>query len=50
MTVDPERAPAKSDHAGTTYYFCCARCGEKFRADPEKYLNAKAPEPMHGSG
>jgi len=49
MTVDPERAPAKSDHAGTTYYFCCARCGEKFRADPEKYLNAKAPEPMHGS-
>ena len=49
MTVDPKRAPAKSDHAGTTYYFCCARCGEKFRADPEKYLNAKAPEPMHGS-
>jgi len=49
MTVDPERAPAKSDHAGTTYYFCCARCGEKFRADPEKYLNAKMPEPMHGS-
>jgi Cu+-exporting ATPase len=53
MTVDPERAPAKSDHAGTTYYFCCAGCAEKFRVDPEKYLNAKAPEPMHvaaGSG
>jgi Cu+-exporting ATPase len=50
MTVDPERAPAKTEHAGTSYYFCCARCGEKFRADPEKYLNAKSPEPMHGSG
>jgi Cu+-exporting ATPase len=49
MTVDPDRAPAKSDHAGTTYYFCCAGCAEKFRVDPEKYLNAKAPEPMHGS-
>jgi P-type Cu+ transporter len=50
MTVDPERAPAKAEHAGKSYYFCCARCGEKFRADPEKYLNAKSPEPMHGSG
>ncbi len=49
MTVDPERAPAKSDHAGTTYYFCCGGCGERFRDDPEKYLNASAPEPMHGS-
>jgi Cu+-exporting ATPase len=50
MTVDPERAPAKTDHAGTAYYFCCARCAEKFRADPEKYLSAKSPEPMPGNG
>jgi P-type Cu+ transporter len=50
MTVDPGRAPAKAEHAGTSYYFCCVRCGEKFRADPEKYLNAKSPEPMHGAG
>ena len=41
MTVDPAKAPAKADHAGTTYYFCCARCAEKFRADPEKYLSAQ---------
>jgi Cu+-exporting ATPase len=47
MAVDPERPPAVADHAGQSYYFCCARCGEKFRADPEKYLNVKAPAPMH---
>lgn len=41
MTVDPEKAPAKFDHAGTTYYFCCAGCAAKFRADPEKYLRAR---------
>jgi P-type Cu+ transporter len=40
MTVDPEKAPAKIEHAGTTYYFCCAGCAGKFRADPEKYLHA----------
>jgi Cu+-exporting ATPase len=49
MTVDPARAAAKADHAGTSYYFCCARCAEKFRADPEKYLRAKSPEPMHAA-
>jgi Cu+-exporting ATPase len=42
MTVDPERAPAKAEHAGKTYYFCCASCATKFRADPEKYLRAKS--------
>jgi Cu+-exporting ATPase len=50
MTVDLERAPASAEHAAQRYYFCCARCAEKFRADPPKYLNAKSPEPMHGSG
>ncbi|HVB57063.1 MAG TPA: HAD-IC family P-type ATPase, partial [Candidatus Acidoferrales bacterium] len=43
MTVDPERAKAKSEHAGNTYYFCCSGCAEKFRADPDKYLSAKLP-------
>jgi Cu+-exporting ATPase len=47
MAVDTEKAPAKVTHAGKDFYFCCARCAEKFRADPEKYLNAKAREPMH---
>ncbi|MGH9691454.1 MAG: heavy metal translocating P-type ATPase [Candidatus Acidiferrales bacterium] len=45
MTVDPERARAKSEHAGNTYYFCCSGCAEKFRADPAKYLSTKLPIP-----
>jgi P-type Cu+ transporter len=50
MTVDPARAKATAEHAGKTYYFCCAGCAEKFRADPEKYLNAKPAvlAPAHG--
>jgi Cu+-exporting ATPase len=47
MTVDTEKAAAKVTHAGKDFYFCCARCAEKFRADPEKYLNATAVERMH---
>ena len=41
MTVDPARAAASADFGGTLYYFCCAKCAEKFRSDPEKYLTAK---------
>ena len=47
MTVDPARAKARADHAGKTYFFCCEGCATKFRSDPEKYLNAPAPTPMH---
>ena len=43
MTVDPQRASAKAEHAGNTYYFCCKSCAEKFRAEPGKYLHAKTP-------
>ena len=38
MTVDPARAKATHEHAGTMYYFCCPGCKEKFSADPAKYL------------
>jgi Cu+-exporting ATPase len=43
MTVDPVRATAQVVYAGKTYYFCCAGCADKFRAEPAKYLNADAP-------
>ena len=46
MTVDPARAAAQMVYAGKTYYFCCARCGDKFRAAPAEYLNANAPAAM----
>ena len=41
MTIDPERAPAKVEHEGKTYYFCGASCAAKFRAGSEKFLRAK---------
>ncbi|MCL6565448.1 MAG: heavy metal translocating P-type ATPase [Acidobacteriia bacterium] len=39
MTVLPEKAAGSLVHAGTTYYFCCTHCLEKFRTEPEKYLS-----------
>ncbi|HWA38277.1 MAG TPA: heavy metal translocating P-type ATPase [Burkholderiales bacterium] len=41
MLVDPTTAKHRAAHAGQTYYFCSARCAERFRADPEGVL-AKA--------
>jgi Cu+-exporting ATPase len=41
MQVDTERASAKAEQAGATYYFCCHGCADKFTAAPEKYLSAK---------
>src|ERR1017187_8941949 len=41
MTVDPARAKATHEHSGKKYYFCCAGCMEKFRAEPAKYLAPK---------
>jgi P-type Cu+ transporter len=38
MKVDPATAKNSFAHAGKTYYFCCAHCLEKFRAEPEKFL------------
>src|SRR5579863_1415180 len=50
MTVDPARPAATAEHAGKTYYFCCAGCAAKFRAEPKKYLDGKpmAARPVHG--
>jgi Cu+-exporting ATPase len=45
MMVDPSRVKATHEHAGKTYYFCCAGCKEKFSAAPAKYL---MPKPLVG--
>ncbi len=37
MTVQ-ETTPHTCEHAGQRYFFCGARCLEKFRAEPDKYL------------
>jgi len=41
MTVNPATAKHKLEHAGKTYYFCCAPCLEKFRANPDGYLSGR---------
>ena len=43
MTVDPATAKHRFDHAGQTFFFCCAGCREKFAADPARYLKAETP-------
>jgi len=60
MNVNPATAKHTYDYAGKTYYFCCARCTEKFKSNPATYLNKPAPsglvmpgmpgraEPSHG--
>jgi P-type Cu+ transporter len=39
MTVDPQSAAGLLEHEGVTYYFCHSNCLEKFRADPQRFLN-----------
>ena len=39
MSVDPHTARHGAEHNGRTYYFCSARCRERFEADPAKYLD-----------
>jgi Cu+-exporting ATPase len=40
MVVVPERAAAKVEHDGNTYYFCSKGCAERFSRAPEKFLAA----------
>lgn len=38
MRVDIATAEYQSEHAGQTYYFCCAGCQHRFEQAPEQYL------------
>ena len=40
MKVDTRTAQHHHDLAGASYYFCSARCAEKFRFDPQRYLSS----------
>lgn len=39
MSVDPATAKHTYQHEGNNFYFCCAGCVEKFKADPARYLD-----------
>ena len=45
MSVDPAIAKHKHTHDGVPYYFCAARCREKFIAEPTRYLAPQAAQP-----
>lgn len=42
MTVNPSECAGSFEHGGKTFYFCSARCLQKFKADPERF---SAPKP-----
>jgi len=44
MEVQTATAQHVSEYDGETFYFCCARCREKFEADAERYRDGP-PEP-----
>ena len=55
MDIDPATATGRSDHEGTTYYFCSPGCKKDFDDDPAGVLAAEAAydhsQPMeHGMG
>jgi P-type Cu+ transporter len=43
MNVNPATAKNTFEHAGKKYYFCCAGCADKFKANPAGYLNPPSP-------
>ncbi|MCC7253815.1 MAG: heavy metal translocating P-type ATPase [Hyphomicrobium sp.] len=45
MVVDPHTAKHQASHNGKPYYFCSARCREKFAANPAAYLDPEQAAP-----
>ena len=45
MTITPADAVGHVDYRGQTYYFCAESCLERFRADPESFLNPATTDP-----
>jgi len=39
--VDEEKAAAKIDYAGVTYYFCSRDCEKAFEEEPAKYMGRR---------
>jgi Cu+-exporting ATPase len=57
MTVDPATAKHRAEHGGQTYFFCSAKCRERFVAAPQTFHRpakeptaAKAPAAKPGAG
>src|SRR5438309_375567 len=46
MSVDPRNAAGSYGYKGRTYFFCSTGCREKFKADPERFLNHEPADPI----
>jgi P-type Cu+ transporter len=42
MSVDPASTPHQAHHHGQDWYFCAARCRQRFLADPQRFLQPQA--------
>ena len=49
MSVDRETAKHRFSHQGQDYFFCSARCRERFEAEPQKFLQARNAEAAAGA-
>ena len=51
VSVDPVTAKHRAEHAGHSYFFCSARCRERFTAEPARFLtSAVSPRPAAEGG
>jgi YHS domain-containing protein len=46
MMVTPQKAAAKREYKGKTYYFCLPSCEAAFNRDPEKYDEVRDEQAM----
>ncbi len=42
MTITTDEAVGHFAHKGKTYYFCAQSCLDRFKADPDRFLNAES--------
>ena len=45
MQVDPASSAGSFEYKGTTYHFCGVRCLDRFKSNPESFLNRAEPKP-----
>jgi P-type Cu+ transporter len=50
MKVNPATAKHRFSYKGDDYFFCSARCRERFAAEPEKFLKPREREPALPAG
>lgn len=50
MKVDPATAKNRLIYQGREYFFCCARCRDRFDAEPDKFLTPQEPAPSAPAG